>query len=128
MADDIPAAGTVPISKIVANIYAQGYDGINEVKYDDGAYKAKIINKDGQEQNIYIDPTTGTVPAQKAKANWISMSQAIDAVPKDRCKTITEIENSNGLYKIECYDANNQQVKMAVDAISGKVSQVRYDD
>ncbi|QIW10874.1 PepSY domain-containing protein [Francisella sp. LA112445] len=127
-ADDIPPSGTMPISKIVANIYAQGYGGINEVKYDDGVYKAKVINKDGQEQNLYIDPTTGTVPAQKSKVKQINMIQAIKNVPKDRCKTITKIENSNGAFKVECLDSNNQEVNVVIDAISGKVSQVRYDD
>ncbi len=129
MADDIPPTTAVPISKIVANIYSQGYDGINKIKYDDGVYKAKVVNKDGQEQNLYIDPTTGTVPAaKKTKTKEINMTQAINAVPKDRCKTITEIEDSKGAYKVECLDANNQEVEVYIDAISGKVSQVRYDD
>ncbi|ASG68783.1 peptidase [Francisella halioticida] len=128
MADDIPPAGSLPISKIVANIYSQGYDGINKVEYEDGVYKAKVINKDGQEQYLYIDPTTGTVPAKKSKIKEINMSQAINAVPKDRCKTITEIDNSKGAFKVECLDSNNQEVKVVIDAISGKVSQVRYDD
>lgn len=129
VADDIPPTTAVPISKVVANIYSQGYDGINKIEYNDGVYKAKVINKNGQEQNLYIDPTTGTVPAvKKSKAKEINMTQAISAVPKDRCKTITEIENSKGAYKVECLDSNNQEVDVAIDAISGKVSQVRYDD
>ena len=128
IADDIPPTGALPISKVVANIYSQGYDGINKIKYDDGVYKAKVINKDGQEQSLYIDPTTGTVPAQKSKVKEINMSQAIKAVPKDRCKTITEVKNSRGAFKVECLDSNNQEVNVVIDAISGKVSQVRYDD
>ncbi|WP_414654041.1 PepSY domain-containing protein [Francisella uliginis] len=128
IADDIPPTTAVPISKVVANIYSQGYDGINKIKYDDGVYKAKVINKDGQEQNLYIDPTTGAVPAQKSKVKEINMSQAIKAVPKDRCKTITEVKNSRGAFKVECLDSNNQEVNVVIDAISGKVSQVRYDD
>ncbi|MED7788888.1 PepSY domain-containing protein [Francisella sp. 19X1-34] len=127
-AEDVPPSNAVPLSKVVANIYAQGYDGINEVKYDDGIYKAKVINKNGQEQSLYIDPTSGKVPAQKSKVKELNMSQAIKAVPKDRCKTITEIKNSKGAFKVECLDSNNQEVKVVIDAISGKVSQVSYDD
>ncbi|WP_150467498.1 PepSY domain-containing protein [Francisella sp. SYW-9] len=127
-ADDVPPSNAVSLSKIVANIYSQGYDGIFKIKYDDGVYKAKVINKDGQEQNLYIDPTTGAVPAQKSKVKEINMSQAIKAVPKDRCKTITEVKNSRGVFKVECLDSNNQEVNVVIDAISGKVSQVRYDD
>lgn len=129
IADDIPPTTAVPINKIVANIYSQGYDGINEVKYDDGVYKAKVINKNGQEQSLYIDPTTGAVPAvKKSKSKEINMSQALNAVPKDRCKIITQVKNSKGAYKVECLDSNNQEVEVFIDAISGKVFQVRYDD
>lgn len=56
------------------------------------------------------------------------MSQAIADIPQDRCKTITSVEYYNGAYKVECLDSNNQQVEVLVNAVSGKISQISYDD
>ncbi|APC92315.1 MULTISPECIES: PepSY domain-containing protein [Francisella] len=127
-AGDIPNSTALPLAKIVSNIYSQGYSGINKVEYDDGVYKAIVINKNGQEQYLYIDPDTAAVPAPKQAAKEINMSQAIAAIPQVRCKTITSVENYNGAYKVECLDSNNHEVKVLVDAVSGKISQISYDD
>ncbi|WP_395166812.1 PepSY domain-containing protein [Francisella salimarina] len=127
-ADDIPPANSIPMNKVISNIYAKGYDGINKIEYDDGAYKAKVINNAGKEEYIYIDPNTGEVPLPKKGSKEINMSEAIRAVPGDRCKTITSVESKSGVYEIECVDNSQQEVKAYVDAISGKLSQIRYDD
>ena len=78
---------------------------------------------------MYIDPATAKVPAPKQSAKEINMSQAIADIPQDRCKRlITSVEYYNGAYKVECLDSNNQQVEVLVDAVSGKISQISYDD
>ncbi|EDO66965.1 conserved hypothetical protein [Francisella tularensis subsp. holarctica FSC022] len=127
-AADIPNSTALPLAKVVNNIYSQGYSGINKIEFDDGVYKATVINKDGQEQYLYIDPTTAAVPVPKQDTKEINMSQAIAAVSQDRCKNITSVEHYNGAYKVECLDANSQQVEVLVDAVSGKISQISYDD
>lgn len=78
--------------------------------------------------NICIDPTTAAVPVPKQGTKEINMSQAIAAVSQDRCKNITSVEHYNGAYKVECLDANSQQVEVLVDAVNGKISQISYDD
>ncbi|MBK2357043.1 PepSY domain-containing protein [Francisella hispaniensis] len=127
-AEDIPNSTALPLAKVVNNIYSQGYNGINKIEYDDGVYKAIVINKDGQEQYLYIDPATAAVPVPKQSTKEINMSQAIAAIPQDRCKVITSVEYYNGAYKVECLDSNNYQVEVLVDAVSAKISQISYDD
>ncbi|MBK2296842.1 PepSY domain-containing protein [Francisella philomiragia] len=127
-ADDIPSSIAVPIGKVVANIYSQGYPSINKIEFDDGVYKAKVINDAGKEEYLYIDPNTGKVPLPKNGSKEINMSKAIAAVPNDRCKTITSVEDKSDVYEVECVDSSNKEVKVYVDAISGKISQIEYDD
>ncbi|AJI56646.1 peptidase propeptide and YPEB domain protein [Francisella philomiragia] len=127
-ADDILSSTAVPISKVVANIYSQGYPSINKIEFDDGVYKAKVINGAGKEEYLYIDPNTGKVPLPKNGSKEINMSKAIAAIPNDRCKTITSVEDKSDVYEVECVDSSNKEVKIYVDAISGKISQIEYDD
>ncbi|AJI47564.1 PepSY domain-containing protein [Francisella philomiragia] len=127
-ADDTPSSTAVPISKVVANIYSQGYPSINKIEFDDGVYKAKVINDAGKEEYLYIDPNTGKVPLPKNGSKEINMSKAIAAIPNDRCKTITSVEDKSDVYEVECVDSSNKEVKVYIDAISGKISQIEYDD
>ncbi|MEY8702185.1 PepSY domain-containing protein, partial [Francisella philomiragia] len=75
-ADDTPSSRAVPISKVVESIYSQGYPSINKIEFDDGIYKAKVINDAGKEEYLYIDPNTGKVPEPKNSVKQINMSQA----------------------------------------------------
>jgi hypothetical protein len=127
LADDMPPPNSIPMAKVISNIYAKGYDGINKIEYDDGVYKAKVINNTGREQHLYIDPLTGSVPEPKTSSSQINMSTALKNV-KDQCKTVTSIEAKSGVFEIECFNSDDKEIKVFVDAISGKISQVSYDD
>ncbi|MDE4992588.1 PepSY domain-containing protein, partial [Francisella tularensis] len=61
----LPNSTSLPLANVVNNNYSQGYSGINKIVFDDGVYKATVINKDGKEQYLYIDPTTAAVPVPK---------------------------------------------------------------
>ena len=124
------SSGTVvPIAKVVKNLYAAGYQSINEVEYDDGIYKAKVISNEGKEQKLSISAATGNVPTRATKeVKTISLLDAIQVVETAGCNNISEIENKQSYFELKCINADNQRTEVEVNAQSGKIQRTTYED
>jgi hypothetical protein len=60
IADRPPPEGSRPLSGILAEVEKRAdFAYVEDVEYDDGAYKIEYRTKDGVERKLYIDPKTG---------------------------------------------------------------------
>ena len=56
--DEIPPAGSMPISTIIESIEARGLGTVTEVDFDDGAWDVEL-RRDRQKMKLVVDPMTG---------------------------------------------------------------------
>lgn len=56
--EEVPPAGSKPVSTIVQSVEAQGLGTITEVEFEHGRWEVKL-RKDGQTTRTDIDPMTG---------------------------------------------------------------------
>lgn len=52
-------------AEIEARLTAQGYTDVDDLDFDDGIWRAEARNSAGQDMDLIIDPTDGTVIASK---------------------------------------------------------------
>jgi virulence-associated protein VagC len=72
--DEIPPAGSMPISKIIQSVEAQGLGIITEFEFDDGFWEVKL-RKDGRKVKLIIDPMTGESSVLSMKKRTLSDDQ-----------------------------------------------------
>ncbi len=126
--DDYIPFSAVPLATVVANLQAQGYKDIRKIKFDDGVYKAEVINDQGQKVKLRINPQTGKVNPQARMHQSISMLDAIKKVQTIGYQRIYKVEFEHGVYKIEARDKQSEKVKVTINSQSGQIIRTKRDD
>ncbi len=120
-ADDLPK-DSMQMSKILANIQKEGFNVITKIEYDEGKYKAEVINNTGKEYKIEIVAQTGTIMnPKKDELHKISIFDAVSKVEAAGYSGIYEIEANKNSYTIKAHDKDNDKKTVEVNATTGEI-------
>jgi hypothetical protein len=110
------------ISTIITKLQSKGYNIIRKIKFEDGAYEADVINAQGNEVTVKINPLTGDFFGSTENLARLSMLAAVKVVEAAGYKNIYKVKSDDDKYEVKALDKNGKEVGLEVNAISGEIS------
>lgn len=123
LADDIPTT-SIQMSSILQNLQTKGYNNVKKIKFEDGEYEAKVINAQGREEKLHINPQTGAIlNAPKAAQANITALEAAKKVEAAGYHNIYKLEAEDGNeYEVKAIDKNGKKAELKVNATTGEIT------
>jgi len=126
LANNLPA-NAVSMATVLQNLQAAGYVAIQEVKFDDGVYKAEVINPQGIEVKVSLDAQTGKVVEPASMPKMISISDAVKKVEAAGYTSISKVEADKGKYEVKALDKEGKKARLDVNAMNGEITKKMFD-
>jgi uncharacterized membrane protein YkoI len=106
--------------QIRAKLEAQGYTKINDVKFEDGVWKADAKSADGNHVDVRLDAKTGAVypDEQVANLNQASVTAKLAAAGYTN---VHDVDYEDGVWNAEADDPAGKDVEVKIDAKTGAV-------
>ena len=106
--------------QIRAKLEAQGYTKINDVKFEDGVWKADAKSADGNHVDVRLDAKTGAVypDEQVANLNQASVTAKLAAAGYTN---VHDVDFEDGVWNAEADDPAGKDVEVKIDAKTGAV-------
>ena len=113
-----PAALTEP--QVRTKLEAEGYTKVNDVKFEDGVWKADAKSADGNHVDVRIDARTGAVypDEQVANLNQASVEAKLTAAGYTN---IHDVDYEDGVWNAEADDPAGKDVEVKIDPKTGAV-------
>lgn len=120
------AQDTLTAPQIRAQLQAQGFTDIRDVKFDDGMWQADATSADGKRVELRLDPRTGTVYPDSA------VSQLSEADIRAKLSTagysnVHDVKFDDGLWKADGTSAAGRNVEVRLDPMTGEVISEKRD-
>ena len=106
--------------QIRAKLEAQGYTKINDVKFEDGVWKADAKSADGNHVDVRLDAKTGAVypDEQVANLNQASVTAKLAAAGYTN---VHDVDYEDGVWNAEADDPAGKDVEVKIDPKTGAV-------
>src|SRR5688572_9350122 len=103
-----------------ATLEAQGYTSINDIKFEDGVWKADARSANGNRVDLRIDPKTGQVyPDEQVAA--LGEADVRAQLAAAGYTTIHDVDYEDGSWNAEADDPRGKDVELKIDPDTGKV-------
>jgi hypothetical protein len=103
----------------------QGYTHINDVKFDDGLWRADARSADGNHVSLRIDPKSGKVYPDE-EVSQLSEDDVRASLATQGYTHVHDVDFDDGMWHAKAHDRNDHRVKLTLDPSSGRV--VSSDD
>ncbi len=106
--------------QVRAQLEAQGYTKVHDIKFDDGMWEADATSANGKRVDVRLDPATGTIYPETSvsQLSEADIRAQLSAAGYTRVK---DVKFDDGLWKAEATDANGQKLELRLDPTNGKV-------
>ena len=106
--------------QVRAQLEAQGYTNIKDVKFEDGMWEADATSADGKQVDVKLDPRNGTVYPDKA------VSQLSEAYIRAQLSSagytgVSDVKLDDGMWKAKGKTASGEKVEVRLDPATGAV-------
>lgn len=98
----------------------QGYSKVNDVKFEDGVWKADARSAEGNRVGVRIDAKTGRVYPDEQVAN-LSEADVRARLSAAGYTNVHDVEYENGIWNAEGDDPGGRDVALKIDPASGRV-------
>ncbi|MFC3814536.1 PepSY domain-containing protein [Lysobacter sp. GCM10012299] len=98
----------------------QGYTKVNDVKFEDGVWKADARSAEGNRVDVRIDAKTGRVYPDEQVAN-LSEADVRARLSAAGYTNVHDVEFDNGIWNAEGDDPGGRDVVLKIDPADGKV-------
>ncbi|MCR6664320.1 MAG: PepSY domain-containing protein [Luteimonas sp.] len=106
--------------QVRAQLEAQGYTDIDDLKFDDGMWKAEAKGANGEKVDVRIDPRTGQVyPDDQVPSLGEDDIRARLALAD--YSNVHDVEFDDGLWKAEGKDRSGRDVELRLDPETGEI-------
>ena len=103
----------------------QGYTHVNDVKFDDGMWRADARSADGNRVSVRIDPKSGQVYPDE-EVSQLSEDDVRASLATQGYTHVHDVDFDDGVWHAKADDRNDHRVKLTIDPSSGRV--VSSDD
>ncbi|WP_342316194.1 PepSY domain-containing protein [Lysobacter sp. FW306-1B-D06B] len=116
------AAPKEPLTEqqVRARLTEQGYTKINDVKFEDGVWKADAHSAQGASVDVRLDAKTGQVYPGKQVAN-LSEADVRARLSAAGYTNVHDVDYDNGIWNAEADDPAGKDVELKLDPATGKV-------
>ena len=107
-------------AQVQAKLEAQGYTKVNDVKFEDGVWKADARSADGNRVDVRIDPKTGVVRPDELVAN-LSEADVRAKLAVAGYTNVHDVDYEDGIWNAEADDPAGKDVELKIDPDTGAV-------
>lgn len=107
-------------AQVRAQLEAQGYTKVNDVKFEDGVWKADARSADGNRVDLRIDARTGQVFPDELVAN-LSEADVRARLAAAGYTNIHDVDYEDGIWNAEADDPEGKDVELKIDPRTGEV-------
>jgi len=112
----------VQMSKLLENLHAAGYNVILKVEFDNGQYRANVIDLQGKPIRLEIAPTTGEILKPKTEGTVLSILEAAKKAEEAGYHNIYKISASRDKVEIKAFNKDNKKVSLDINTKTGAIS------
>ena len=111
---------TLTEPQVRAKLEAEGYTKVNDVKFEDGVWKADAKSADGNHVDVRLDAKTGAVypDEQVANLNEASVTAKLAAAGYTN---VHDVDFEDGVWNAEADDPAGKDVEVKIDPKTGAV-------
>ncbi|MFC5576847.1 PepSY domain-containing protein [Lysobacter niabensis] len=106
--------------QVRSTLEAQGYTGINDVKFEDGVWKADARSADGNRVDVRLDAATGKVFPDEQVAN-LGEADVRARLATAGYTNVHDVDYEDGIWNAEADDPQGKDVEVKIDPKTGKV-------
>jgi uncharacterized membrane protein YkoI len=114
------AQDALTASKVRTELESQGYTKVNDVKFEDGVWKADARSANGNRVDVRIDPKTGKVYPDEQVAN-LSEADVRAQLAAAGYTNVHDVDYEDGIWNAEADDPAGKDVELKIDPDTGKV-------
>lgn len=107
-------------AQVRAKLESQGYTKVNDLKFEDGVWKADARSADGNRVDVRIDAATGEVFPDEQVAN-LSEADVRAKLAAAGYTNVHDVDYEDGIWNAEADDPEGKDVELKVDPKTGKV-------
>lgn len=107
-------------AQVQAKLEAQGYTKVNDVKFEDGVWKADARSADGNRVDVRVDPETGIVRPDELVAN-LSEADVRAKLAVAGYTNVHDVDYEDGIWNAEADDPAGKDVELKIDPDTGAV-------
>lgn len=114
------AQDAMTATQVRAKLQAQGYTSVNDVKFEDGVWKADARSANGNRVDVRLDATTGEVYPDEQIAN-LSEADVRAQLAAAGYTNVHDVDYEDGIWNAEADDPTGKDVELKIDPKTGKV-------
>lgn len=107
-------------SQVRARLEAQGYTKVNDVKFEDGVWKADARSANGNRVDVRIDARSGQVFPDEQVAN-LSEADVRAQLAAAGYTNVHDVDYEDGIWNAEGDDPSGKDVELKIDPATGEV-------
>lgn len=107
-------------AQVRAQLEAQGYTNVNDLKFEDGVWKADARSADGNRVDVRIDAATGEVFPDEMVAN-LTEADVRARLAAAGYTNVHDVDYEDGIWNAEADDPAGKDVELKIDPKTGKV-------
>ena len=107
-------------AQVRAKLESQGYTKVNDLKFEDGVWKADARSADGNRVDVRIDAATGEVFPDEQVAN-LSEADVRAKLAAAGYTNVHDVDYEDGIWNAEADDPEGRDVELKIDPKTGKV-------
>ena len=114
------AQATLTEVQVRAQLEAKGYTKVNDVKFEDGVWKADARSADGNRVDVRLDAKTGEIfpDEQVANLNEDTVRAKLSAAGYTN---VHDVDYEDGIWNAEADDPAGKDVELKIDPATGEV-------
>lgn len=107
-------------AQVRAKLESQGYSKVNDVKFEDGVWKADARSADGNRVDVRVDPRTGKIRPDELVAN-LTEADVRAKLAAAGYTNVHDVDYEDGIWNAEADDPAGKDVELKIDPTSGEV-------
>ncbi|MDR0183932.1 PepSY domain-containing protein [Lysobacter arvi] len=107
-------------AQVRARLTEQGYTKVNDVKFEDGVWKADARSAEGERVDVRLDASTGQVYPDQQVAN-LSEADVRARLSAAGYTNVHDVDYEDGLWNAEADDPAGKDVELKLDPATGKI-------
>ena len=111
---------TLTDAQVRAKLEAQGYTKVNDVKFEDGVWKADARSADGNRVDVRLDAKTGEIYPDEQVAN-LNEDSVRAKLATAGYVNVHDVDYEDGVWNAEADDPNGKDVEVKIDPKTGEV-------
>ena len=107
-------------AQVRAQLEAQGYTKVNDLKFEDGVWKADARSADGNRVDVRVNARTGEVYPDEQVAN-LTEADVRAKLAAAGYTNVHDVDYEDGIWNAEADDPAGKDVELKIDPKTGQV-------